>query len=260
MDLWTLTQTRPALDPLDLARAIEAQVKEPELDYRTRLLIHEATRALHNFWGTERFGSWLEQAGGAQRIKACAEENFQEVGFPSLAKRLQSVTRPQDIRQFLRQVGRQVMVPTRIVLGGSSSLILAGLLHRATEDLDLVDEVPEPIRQLGSRLGKLQERYSLVLAHFQNHYLPGGWEARLSSQGCFGQLEVFTVDPLDIAVGKLMSRREKDLDDLRLLSRHFSRADFANRLSACASHLLDDTLRANARANWHVLFGDDLPL
>lgn len=37
-----LTQTRPSLDPTDLAQAIERQVREPDFDYRTRLLVHNS--------------------------------------------------------------------------------------------------------------------------------------------------------------------------------------------------------------------------
>ncbi len=65
----------------------------------------------------------------------------------------------------------------------------------------------------------LVERYGLRLAHFQSHYLPDGWQRRVESFGVFGELAVFLVDPVDIAVGKLFSRRDKDLDDVRMLKR-----------------------------------------
>lgn len=259
MDLWTLTQTRPALDPDDLAQAIEQQVREPDFDYRTRLLVHEASLALKGFWGPDRFQSWLSRASGAQRIRACVEEEFEEVGFPSLPKRVQVTTRPEDIKQFLRLLGGELTVPVRLVIGGSSSLILAGLLHRNTEDIDVVDEVPEPIRRLRSKLGQLQDDYQIVLAHFQSHYLPDGWEKRLVSQGTFGRLDVYTVDPLDIAVGKLMSRRDRDRNDLRILARHFAQGQFASRLRECHRHLRDEKLLQAAQHNWYVLFGQDLP-
>lgn len=254
-----LTQTRPSLDPTDLAQAIERQVHEPDFDYRTRLLVHEASLALQNFWGVDRFQQWLKTAQGAPVIRACVEEEFEEVGFPSLPKRVQMATKPEDIKQFLRLIGGQLTTPVRVVIGGSSSLILAGLIHRQTEDVDVVDEVPQAIRELHSSLSKLQDEYALVLAHFQSHYLPRGWESRLTSQGSFGRMEVYTVDPLDVAVGKLMSRRDKDRTDLRVLARHFSKSEFTERLAECRNHFQDEKLLQSAKHNWYVLFGEDLP-
>lgn len=257
MDLWTLTQTRPALDPVELAQAIELQVREPECDYRTRLLVREASLALERFWGRDRFERWLEEVDG--KVRAFVAEEFAEVGFPSLANRVQVTTKPDDIRSFLRELGGALRTSVRVIIGGSSSLILAGLIHRHTEDIDLVDEVPEPLRALRQQLQKLEAEYQLVLAHFQAHYLPERWESRVRSLGSFGKIEAFTVDPLDITIGKLMSRREKDRGDLRILARHFSRDELALRLVDCGAHFRDDSLRAAAQHNWYVLFGEDLP-
>src|SRR5687768_16175766 len=98
------------------------------------------------------------------------------------------------------------------------ALILGERLTRRTEDIDVVDELPEVVRAERELLDGFTARYGLRVAHFQSHYLPMGWEARVRSLGRFGQLDVFLVDELDIAVGKLFSAREKDRDDLRVLA------------------------------------------
>ncbi|MEW6279156.1 MAG: DUF6036 family nucleotidyltransferase [Candidatus Eremiobacterota bacterium] len=106
-----------------------------------------------------------------------------------------------------------------------------------------------PLRGLRPTLGELR------LAHFQSHYLPQGWEARIQSLGSFGRLAVYPVDPLDIAVGKLFSRREKDLRDLHALTGEYSAARFRARVDASRSHLADPSLLRNLDRNWFVLFG-----
>ena len=146
-------------------------------------------------------------------------------------------------------------------MGGSSALILQGLVRRPTEVIYLVDGVPEPIRQLGLRLELAQTRYRLHLAHFQSHYLPDGWEGRVQSRGDFARLRVFLVDGLDIFVGKLFSRREKDLDDLQFLKSAFSSQSLTRRLQDTGQRLAaDGHLYEAAHHNWYVLFGSSLPL
>lgn len=260
MDLWTLTARTPRLDANELAKAIEQQVCEPSPDYRTRLLIHDAARALEAFWGQERYLRWLEQSPDAERISALAQESFPEVGFPSLKNRLEVATRAETIRQYLRDLGTKPTTAVRVVIGGSSSLILLGLLQRHTEDIDLVDEVPEPLRRLHSEFDALRDRYGLVLAHFQSHYLPEGWSQRLHSLGNFARIEAHCVDPLDVATGKLMSRRTKDLEDLRVLSTHFGPTRMAERLELCRRHLEDPEMAQAASENYYVLFGQELTL
>ena len=53
---------------------------------------------------------------------------------------------PTTIRQFLRELGSAIAHPATITMGGAASLVLRGLLSRATEDVDIVDEVPAEIR------------------------------------------------------------------------------------------------------------------
>lgn len=164
MELWELTLERTTLDPDELASAIENQLSEPHKDYRTRQLICESLGALRKFWGEDRFRRWQRASRHREEIAKFAGQAFPEVGFPSLPNRIQVTTRPETIRQYLRELGTKLTTRAEVVIGGSSSLILAGLLHRTTEDIDLVDEVPEPLRTLHTDLNRLRDRYGLVLS------------------------------------------------------------------------------------------------
>ena len=133
-------------------------------------------------------------------------------------------------------------------------------LSRATKDIDIVDEVPEELRNQHRLLDDLALRYQLQLAHFQSHYLPSGWERRVRSLGAFGQLQVFIVDPYDIFVGKLFSMRTKDRADLNALASHLNRERVAERVRQSTAGLRGDPrLLDAAKQNWYVLFGEPLP-
>ena len=165
-----------------------------------------------------------------------------------------------DALQLLRELGGKLDQPLRLVIGGSMSLILNNRLSRRTEDIDVVDEIPPEIRTEHQLLADLNSRYALRLAHFQSHYLPSGWEGRVKSLGRFGRLDVFLVDELDIAIGKMFSNREKDRDDLRALAGQIEKQTFVDRLRmAGQAHLKEPALRQNAEKNWYIVFGEALP-
>ncbi|GMU57798.1 MAG: hypothetical protein AMXMBFR33_69440 [Candidatus Xenobia bacterium] len=71
-------------------------------------------------------------------------------------------------------------------------------------------------------------------------------------------MEVYTVDPLDVAVGKLMSRRNKDRTDLRMPARHYSKSEFTERLAECRNHFQHEAA-AVCQAQLVRAFGEDLP-
>lgn len=259
-DLWNLVAAGPSLDPRDLAEAIAHEAEHENLDYRTRLLIHESAAALRRHWGNVRYAAWLSGCSQRQRLQAIAAENFDEVGFPSLQDRLMDKLEPAVIRQYLRELSRHVHQPLRIRVGGSGALILAELLERGTEDLDIVDEVPVALRGQHALLHDFKKRYGLYLAHFQSHYLPRGWEARVHSLEPFGPLQVDFVDAYDVFLSKLFSRREKDRDDLRVLAPQLARNEIERRLrDHCGELAADAALRQNAVDNWFILYGDALP-
>jgi hypothetical protein len=145
-------------------------------------------------------------------------------------------------------------------VGGSIALILPELLVRSTEDLDVVDEVPAELRAQHDLLEQLAGAYGLHLTHFQSHFLPDGWQDRLHSLEPFARLQVFLVDPHDIFLSKLFSRRHKDLDDLRTLYPLLEQETIRRRLvDHCPSLLREESLRQAAEQNWYILTGQPLP-
>jgi Nucleotidyltransferase of unknown function (DUF6036) len=262
--LWGLMQDQQGVDPLELTDLIEQEVAQAEYehpDFRTRLLMRDSCVALQEYWGGERFNAWLQNSPAKTRLKELIEEeDLGREGFQFLRYRLMEPTRPDDIRQFLRELGTCPRKRTQFFIGGSISLLLPGYLVRRTQDLDVVDEVPEEIRTSYKFLDDISKRYQLKVAHFQSHYLPNGWKNRVHSQGLFGNLEVYLVDVYDVFVGKLFSKRTKDLDDLRALAPQLDKTVIVDRLHHNTANLRADAqLMPSAEKNWNILYGEALP-
>jgi hypothetical protein len=258
-DLWRLVWGRPFIDPRALAEALEQTACRDDLDFRTRLLVRDSADALEGYWGREQWQAWLRASPGRARIEGVREEDLGEPGFPLLREALMEPTTPEAIRQFLRELGTHLHRPVRVVIGGAVALILPGHLSRATQDIDVVDEVPAEVRAERAVLDNLARRYLLYLTHFQSHFLPAGWQERVHTLEPFGRLSVSLVDPLDVFLSKLFSKRTKDLDDLRVLLPQFDRATIVRRLREdCASLLADVYLRPAAERNWYILTGETL--
>src|SRR5438105_12946557 len=95
LDLWSLVRGRPQIDPHDLADAVVHQAAEEPLDYRTRLLIRDSVEALRTYWGSQRVENWLDECPLHDRIATICKDDFEEVGFPSIRKRLMDKTDPE---------------------------------------------------------------------------------------------------------------------------------------------------------------------
>jgi hypothetical protein len=259
--LWDLALHHTHIDPQDLTVAIERQVRQRDLDYRSCLLIHDALEALQAYWGPERIRQWLAQSAFRAEIERIWSDKYDDdVGFPSLRARVMDITRPETVRQFFREVGLSLRKPVQIQVGGAIALIMRNMLSRKTEDVDVVDEVPEAIRSQHRLLDELKKSYFLEFGHFQSHYLGTGWQNRLQFLDTFGELRVYLVDPYDVFLSKLFSIRRKDLDDMRKLATQLDKEILTRRLQeTTASALAAKSLREPAEKNWHVLFGEKLP-
>ena len=239
LDLWSLVRGRPQIDPNDLADAIVHQAAEEPLDYRTRLLIRDSVNALRAYWGANRVERWLTKNAGSNKIRVVCEDEFEKVGFPAIEKRIMEKTDPDTIEQYFREISRRVQRKMRLPVGGSAALISPGLLVCHTDGIDVVDEAPQELRPRRQLLEELKQRYGMMLAHFQQHYLPTGWHNRLHFHAAYGELEVHYVDPIDIFLGKLTSIRTKDLDDLRILAPQLDKSTIVQRLKIrCSLHSL----------------------
>jgi Nucleotidyltransferase of unknown function (DUF6036) len=259
-DLWSLMNGRPQIDPNDLAAAVNEEAIEDTLDYRTRLLLRDSLHALKNHWGVDRFARWFALCPARQRLESICKEEFERPGFTLIERRLVEKTDPEAIKGLLRELGSRMRHPLRLNIGGSAALMLLGYIARQTEDIDVVDEVPRDVREQHALLDDFKQRYGLLLTHFGSHYLPTGWETRLHFFGDFGDLRVYLVDVADIFLGKLFSKRTKDLDDLRLLAPQLDKAALAERLKATTGALQKDPdLLSLAQKSWYIVFGEALP-
>jgi hypothetical protein len=259
-DLWGLVWGRSQIDPADLARAVAEQAAEGNLDYRTRLLIRDSVAALEAHWGPKRVQEWLSQSPAREAIQAIRREQFERPGLPYIGERLMEKTDPEAVRQLFRELGSRVHQKLRLAVGGSIALILPGYLARATEDIDVVDELPPEIRSKHALLDELRKRYGLQLTHFQSHYLPSGWDKRLHYLDTYGDMLVYLVDVYDVFLSKLVSSRAKDLDDLRELLPQLEKEVLTRKLRDHTGPLLAlEELRKRAEQNWYILYGEALP-
>ena len=149
--LWNLLAS-PTIDPATFARAIETVLNQPNLDWRTRQLVCDGWESLEESHGPASLNDYLLEQTSIQITEAIRARiadpwnGHGDVKFPSLKGRLMPHLSPITIRQFLRELGSAIARPTTITMGGAASLVLRGLLSRATEDVDIVDEVPAEIR------------------------------------------------------------------------------------------------------------------
>jgi hypothetical protein len=260
-NLWELARSGQPIDATSLASAIAAQSAVGDPDYRTELLIRDSLDALSQHWGEARLKSWLSEQPQSERILSIWQSPLGPAGFPSLLRRIMDATRPETLLAFFRELGTRITGPARLNVGGSSSLILSGLLARHTDDIGVVDEVPADIRSDHDLLHELAGAYGLNLTHFQSHYLPIGWQSRVRSLGGFGRLTVYVVDVCDMLVSKLTSARRKDRDDLRAVAKSIDKAAVAERLTVEGAELIAESkLLENARTNWYIVYGETLPV
>lgn len=260
LDLWSLVRGRPQIDPRDLADAVVHQAAEESLDYRTRLLIRDSVDALRKYWGNNKTADWLVQSAFPEKIQSICEEDFAEVGFPSIKKRLMDKTEPDTIRQYFQTLGFALRAPLSIAVGGGCALILPGYISRFTEDIDIVGEVPAEIRSKFQLLDDLEKLHGLHMGHVQPHYFPQGWKERAHSFGVYNHLNVSLVDVYDVFLSKLFSARMKDMADLKVLLPQLEKDVLSRRfLATCKDFLSAPRLKEIAEQNWQILFGEELP-
>src|SRR5262245_51517405 len=237
-DLWTLVWGKPYIDAGSLAEAVADHVQRPSLDFRTRLLIRDSVDALKDHWGPNRLYDWLYRCPAREQIESICREPLGEPGFPTIKERLMDKVDPEVVRQLFRHLGTNLHHPVRIDVGGAISLIMPGYLHRDTEDIDVANEVPREIRDQHALLAELRRLYGLYFGHFQSHYLPSGWETRLHYLDRFGDLTVYLADVYDVFLGKLVSIREKDVGDLRVLLPQLDKQVLTQRLKQTMTSML----------------------
>lgn len=255
---WQLARTPGPVDAEQLFDAVKDPAVLRARDPRTRRLAADAFVALGGFWGSVELHKRLAACHIEQDVRTLVRDRGPDDGFATLRDRVMNATHPESVLQLLRELGTRLQTPIAIVVGGSIALMLESLIVRYTDDVDVVDEIPKPLRDEHELLASLAARYGLKLTHFQSHYLPDGWESRTRSLGQFGSMAVRVVDPIDILVGKLFSKRPKDLDDVRLAWPKIDQKAFRSRLVGSTNAFrADGSLAASAQANWYIVTGEE---
>jgi hypothetical protein len=256
LDPWILVWGQPYIDSRTLAAAIEQDlVRDPDPDFRTRLLVRDAAVALRSFWGSRRFARWVASSPVGQRIRAILKDDLGRTGFTGIRRRLVEAVDSPQLRQIFDLLGRRIERPVEVHIAGSIPTLIKGLTSRPTNDIDFVDEVPPEIRTQRALLRKIAKQYGLTLGHVQSHYLPNRWKERRQWLGQFGGLRVFVVDEYDIFVSKLSSKQEKHQLDLRVLAPKLDRETARQRLLTDGRAFLDDPkLRPQIEENWRFIF------
>ncbi|HEY7427564.1 MAG TPA: DUF6036 family nucleotidyltransferase [Gemmataceae bacterium] len=259
-DPWALVWGQPYIDSVTLAAALEDDLQHnPRPDYRTRLLIRDAARAIRSFWGAKKFRRWLATSPTGERIRAILNESFPETGFPHIRRRLVDSIGATQVKQVFTLLGQQIHQRIEVYVAGSIPTLIEGLTARPTEDIDLVDEVPAEIRKQRAVLRKIASDYGLRLGHVQSHYLPANWANRRQFLGDFGGLRVYLVDPYDIFVSKLSSKQKKHRDDLRVLALKLDPETARQRLLGDGRAFLEDPRqRPQIEANWQFIYQEAL--
>lgn len=256
-DAWSLVLAPGQVDARTLLTALQRLVVAADYDYRSRLLTHEALVTLAGRWGAAGLDRRLAGCENAGLLREAWRASFDETGFPYLKDQIVDATTPDTVLGLFRELGSRLRRPATITVGGSSALILADLLTRLTQDVDVVNELPDAVRSDPALVDELGRRYRLRLAHFASHYLPDRWEGRTHSVGVFDRLDVRAVDSLDVLAGKLFSRRTKDLDDIRAAWPRVDPAALRSRVAANTTGLRNDAALAEVAArNWYILTGD----
>ncbi len=261
-DPWELVWGQPYIDSERLAGAIERELlRNRAPDFRTRLLVRDASRALRSHWGQVRFARWLRRSPARTLVEGVLKEPLGKVGFHFIEERLVAGLRREDVEQILELLGRHVHERLEVNIGGSIPTLLQGLTARPTDDIDLVDEVPAAIRTQRAALKGIREKYGLRFGHVQSHYLPANWATRRRLLGDFGGIRAYLVDPYDVFISKLSSKQEKHRDDLRVMAAKLDRDIVQQRLLTDArAFLADPHDRPVIEENWRFIYREPLDL
>jgi Nucleotidyltransferase of unknown function (DUF6036) len=260
LDPWRLVWGQPYIDSRTLAVAIEQDLlREPDPDFRTRLLVRDAAVAMRSYWGSRKFSQWLKSSPVGPHIRQILDEDLGETGFPAIRRRLVDSIDATRLRRIFELLGRGIHARIEVHIAGSIPTLIKGLTVRPTGDIDFVDEVPMEIRNQRAALRKIETDFGLKLGHVQSHYLPAHWQDRRQWLGDFGGLRVYVVEEYDIFISKLSSKKEKHQSDLGVLALALDQEIARDRLLTDGKAFLDDPkLRTQILENWRFIFQQPL--
>jgi hypothetical protein len=93
----------------------------------------------------------------------------------------------------------------------------------------------------------------------QPHYLPARWQERRQFLGDFGVIRAYLVDPCDIFVSTLSNKKDKHIQDLRVMAKKLGPETVRQRLLGDGKAFVEDAyLRPQIEANWQFIFQEAL--
>jgi hypothetical protein len=255
-DPWELVWGQPYINSQRLAAALEKDLQgKPTPDFRTRLLVRDAARALRGFWGAATFRRWLGTSPAGRRISAILGENLGRPGFRNIRSRLVPGIGQRELEQIFTLLGERVHDRVEVSIAGSIPTLIEGLTARPTDDIDIVNEVPAGIREQREVVEQIKAKYGLMLGHVQSHYLPAKWQQRRRFLGDFGGIRVYLVDVYDVFISKLSSKQEKHRDDLRVMAPKLDKEKVKKLLLTDGKSFLDSPFdRPTIDANWRFIY------
>ena len=258
-DAWKLVRTPGQIDAETLFDAVRRLPEIEDFDYRSEMLVHDALTVLGEHWGEPALRGRLGRCENRTLLEGLRKKKFDKFGFWSLRKRVVEATSSDVILRLFRDLGQRIHRPAKIVVGGSSALILRNLLLRLTDDIDVVNELPDVVRSDPKVVDELADKYELRLTHFASHYLPDGYDRRTHSLGIYGRLDVRLVDALDVVTGKLFSRRPKDFKDIQTVWDLIDRDALKSRVQhSTASFRKEARFAESGQKNWYLLTGEEM--
>ncbi len=127
------------------------------------------------------------------------------------------------VQEFDKFLGEKSIEFSAVVIGGSA-LALLGIVRRGTRDVDLLDtSIPEDVKAAASDFAKLHgiaETWLNSGPASLARDLPSDWKARVQPLFTGKNLELWTLDRIDLIRSKLwaMCDRMRDLEDLVALA------------------------------------------
>lgn len=128
-------------------------------------------------------------------------------------------------REFLAELDAALDEPVQLHCIGGFVLMACYGMPRSTQDVDFCEIVPpektQPMLELAGEGGPLARKHGVHLHAARVGQLPEDYLSRLVDvfPGRFQRLQIFALDPYDLALSKLERNAERDRDDIHWLVR-----------------------------------------
>ena len=125
------------------------------------------------------------------------------------------------IEHFLRELGKRYRGGGRFYLVGGTQMVYAGF-RRQTEDINYTVRLEGDDQEFVVAVRSLIRELNISVEQAGPGDfipLPGGWEERSRFIGRYGQLDVYTFDPISTALSKIERGSSRDIEDVLALLR-----------------------------------------